>query len=153
MLIDTSTLLRTLQPKHPQYDAATRALGLLPRKGRGLHIVPQNLVELWVVATRPVDQNGLGLSPITTAEELGRIKAAFPLLPETPALYSTWETLVVQHRVSGKPAHDARLVAAMKVHGLTAILTFDRTGFSRYPGIEAVHPADVMADAARPRGR
>jgi hypothetical protein len=43
---------------------------------------------------------------------------------------------VVQYRVSGKPAHDARLVAAMKVHGLTSILTFDSTGFSRYTALK-----------------
>jgi predicted nucleic acid-binding protein len=30
----------------------------------------------------------------------------------------------------------------MQVHGLTAVLTFDKTGFSRYAGIEIVHPAD-----------
>jgi predicted nucleic acid-binding protein len=47
--------------------------------------------------------------------------------------------------VIGKPAHDARLVAAMQVHGLTAILTFDRTGFSRYPGVEVIHPEQVKA--------
>lgn len=88
MLIDTR-LLRTLQPKHLQHETATRALGLLPTQGRQLHIVPQNLVELWVVATRPVDQNGLGLSPAATADELKRIKGMFPLLPETPALYQT----------------------------------------------------------------
>jgi predicted nucleic acid-binding protein len=70
-----------------------------------------------------------------------------PLLPETPALYQAWENLVTQHQVSGKPAHDARLVAAMQVHGLTAILTFDKAGFSRYPGIEVLHPADVIASA------
>jgi predicted nucleic acid-binding protein len=52
---------------------------------------------------------------------------------------------VIQYRVSGKPAHDARLVAAMQVHGLTSILTFDRTGFSRYAGIKVVHPADAAA--------
>jgi hypothetical protein len=57
--------------------------------------------------------------------------------------YPVWENLVIQFRVSGKPAHDARLVAAMQVHGLTAILTFDRTGFSRYAGVEVVHPADA----------
>jgi hypothetical protein len=34
-------------------------------------------------------------------------------------------------------------VAAMLPHGLTAILTFDQSGFSRYPGIEVVHPAAV----------
>jgi predicted nucleic acid-binding protein len=61
-------------------------------------------------------------------------------LPDIPSIYPRWEALVTQHRVSGKPAHDARLVAAMQVHGLTAILTFDKTGFSRYPGIEVVHP-------------
>ena len=33
------------------------------------------------------------------------------------------ESLVIQHNVSGKPAHDARLVTAMRAHGLTAILT------------------------------
>lgn len=150
MLIDTSTLLRTLQPKHSQYETATRALGLLPTQGRELHIVPQNLVELWVVATRPVDQNGLGLSSAAAAEELKRIKGMFGLLPETPALYQAWESLVIEHNVSGKPAHDARLVAAMKVHGLGAILTFDRTGFSRYPGIDVVHPLDVIAPTGPP---
>ena len=75
--------------------------------------------------------------------ELDRIKDMFLFLPETPAIYPVWEALVVQNQVMGKPAHDARLVAAMRVHGLTAILTFDRTGFSRYPGIEVVHPEQI----------
>jgi predicted nucleic acid-binding protein len=37
------------------------------------------------------------------------------------------------------------LVAAMQVHGLTAVLTFDESGFSRYPGIEVVYPSSVIA--------
>jgi predicted nucleic acid-binding protein len=145
LLIDTSTLLRTLQVRHPHYETATRDLELLPNQGRDLHIVPQNLVELWVAATRPVEQNGLGMTPATAAVELTRLKNMFDLLPETPALYPIWEDLVIQHRVSGKPAHDARLVAAMRLHGLTAILTFDKTGFSRYSGVEVVDPAAVTA--------
>jgi len=96
-----------------------------------------------VVATRPVDQNGLGMAPAAAAFELTRLKDILDLLPETPAIYPAWENLVVQHRVVGKTAHDARLVAAMQVHGLTAILTFDKAGFSRYPGIEVVHPDEV----------
>jgi predicted nucleic acid-binding protein len=144
VLIDTSALLRTLQVRHPDYELIARALELLPLQGRRLHVVPQNLVELWVVATRPVEQNGLGLTPAQVAVELDRIKSMFVLLPETSAIYPTWEALVTQHAVSGKPSHDARLVAAMKVHGLTAILTFDRTGFSRFPGIEVIHPVEVQ---------
>jgi hypothetical protein len=45
----------------------------------------------------------------------------FLLLPDTPAIYPAWEALVIQHKVSGKPAHDARLVAAMQVHGLSTV--------------------------------
>lgn len=150
VLIDTSTLLRTLQPRHAQHETAARALEILPTHGRELHIVPQNLVELWVVATRPTDQNGLGMTPAAAATEITRLKGMFPLLPETPALYQAWEDLVIEHEVSGKPAHDARLVAAMRVHGLTAIVTFDKTGFSRYPDIEVLHPSDIVASAGEP---
>lgn len=143
MLIDTSTLLRSLQPAHPQRETVRIAIKALAARGHELHLVPQNLVELWVVATRPASSNGLGLSTTEAAAELKRLKSIFVLLHDTPAIYSVWESLVVQYQVSGKPAHDARLVAAMQVHGLTSILTFDKTGFSRYPGIEVVNPADA----------
>jgi hypothetical protein len=89
-----------------------------------LHIVAQNLIELWVVATRPLRENGLGMTPVEAALELARIKGMFLFLPETPAIYPVWEALVTRHEVSGKPAHDARLVAAMQVHGLTAGETY-----------------------------
>jgi hypothetical protein len=39
--------------------------------------------------------------------------------------------------------HDARLVAVMRVHSLTHILTFNTTDFIRYPAITVVHPRDV----------
>jgi predicted nucleic acid-binding protein len=143
VLIDTNTLLRTLQPHHPQRETARAAIKALTARGFDLHIVPQNLMELWVVATRPASQNGLGMPATEAASELLRLKAMFPLLPDTPAIYPTWERLVTRYQVSGKPAHDARLVAAMQVHGLTTILTFDKTGFTRYAGIEALDPTGV----------
>jgi predicted nucleic acid-binding protein len=145
MLVDTSILIRTLQPHHSLYIPAERAIRLLPEQGRELHIVPQNLNELWSVATRPFGENGLGMTAAEAASELERIKGLFLFLPETPAIYPVWEALVVQHQVMGESAHDARLVAAMRVHGLSAILTLDRAGFSRYPDIEVVHPEQVKA--------
>ena len=145
MLVDSNILLRTLQPHHPLYPLAEGAIQRLPKEGTELHIVPQNLVELWVVATRPVANNGLGMTIEEAAAELTRLKSFFNFLAETPAIYPVWEALVTQHQVSGKPAHDARLVAAMRVHGIPSILTFDKSGFARYPGIEVVHPADVIS--------
>jgi predicted nucleic acid-binding protein len=145
VLVDTSVLLRTLQVRHPQFELVVRALELLPRQGKKLHVVPQNLVELWVVGTRPVEQNGLGFTPTQTALELSRIKDRFIVLPETSAIFPAWEALVTKYAVSGKPSHDARLVAAMQVHGLTSVLTFDKSGFARFPDIEVVHPAEAGA--------
>jgi len=145
MLVDTSVLIRTLQPHHSLYIPADRAIRLLPERGKELHIVAQNLIELWVVATRPLGENGLGMTAARAAVELERIKRMFLFFFFFPAIYSTWEALVLRHQVLGKPSHDARLVAAMQVHGLTAILTFDQAGFSRYPGIEVVHPEQGKA--------
>jgi predicted nucleic acid-binding protein len=47
--------------------------------------------------------------------------------------------------VSGKQAHDARIVAAMKVHGVTHLLTFNTDDFKRYTDIAAVHSASIAA--------
>lgn len=56
----------------------------------------------------------------TCRVELERLERFFTVLPETPALYPAWKHLLIANKVSGKPAHDARLVAAIQVHGLKA---------------------------------
>ena len=145
MLIDTSVLVRTLQPHHPLCAAAKKAIAQLRLEQHTLHLVPQNFMELWVVATRPVDKNGLGMSVTGVCGELVRLKHFFTVLPETEDVFPAWERLVAAYKVLGKPAHDARLVAAMQVHGITDILTFDRAGFARYAGIKVVNPAEVGA--------
>ena len=147
MLIDTNILVRIQQPHHPLYSIADSSIRQLPRQGRELHIVPQTLIELWAVATRPVAYNGLGLTTSAALTELARLKRLFVLLPETPAIFPAWEALVSRYQVSGKPTHDARLVAAMQVHGLTSILTFNASDFRRYADIEVVDPADVASSA------
>ncbi len=145
MLIDTSILVRTLQPHHPFCSLANGAIDQLRLEGHPLHLVPQNFMELWVVATRPFDLNGLGLQLGAVLAEFARLESFFTVLPEAEDVYPAWKRLVAAYQVTGKPAHDARLVAAMQVHGIKDILTFDRTGFARYAGIVAAHPADVIA--------
>ena len=51
----------------------------------------------------------------------------------------------MKYRVSGVQVHDARLVAAMIVHDVTHILTFNTQDFTRYApdGIIAIDPATV----------
>ena len=104
-----------------------------------MRITSQNLIEFWAVATRPLTENGLGFSVDRAMEELRVLKQLFILLPDAP-LQSEWERLVTTYRVSGKSCHDARLVAAMMVHGTMSILTFNIQDFTRYAGIIVLDP-------------
>ena len=62
-LIDTNILLRSCQPDRPMYSVAVGAVETLFVRGEELYISPQNIVEFWNVCTRPLDKNGLGMSP------------------------------------------------------------------------------------------
>ncbi len=143
-LLDTNVLLRSADPNHPMYDDATNAISWLQNQGETLCIVPQNLIEFWNVYTRPTNKNGLGHTPEEAGEEIRRLKAFFNVLTDTASIYDEWERLVMQYQVKGVNVHDARLTAAMLVHGLTHILTFNVEDFNRYAReITAVHPTSV----------
>jgi predicted nucleic acid-binding protein len=149
IFVDTNVLGRLLEVGHPQHLSAANAVATLRRQGDELSVVPQILYELWVVSTRPLAVNGLGLTPNQAAAELARVQALFSLLPDTSAIFSEWQSLVVAHQVSGKNAHDTRLVAAMLVHGVTHLLTFNSVHFSRFP-ITVLDPAAVTMPPATP---
>jgi predicted nucleic acid-binding protein len=149
-LLDTNILTRCVQPAHPLCQPAVDALTLLRQQGDDLCLVPQNFYEFWVVATRPVAVNGLGMSAAQAQAEVARVKQLFTVLDETPAVFARWEQLVVQYQVMGKNAHDARLVAAMLVHGVPLLLTFNVSDFQRYQGITVVSPQDVLSRQGSP---
>ena len=142
-LVDSNVLLRSAETGHPLNPVAKNAITKLIAAGERVVIVPQNLYEFWSVCTRPIASNGLGWTPVQTETELAALEALLPLLPDTADIYSEWRRLVVAHVVVGLRAHDTRLVAAMVVHGLDHILTFNISDFTRYPGITAVDPATV----------
>jgi predicted nucleic acid-binding protein len=149
VLLDTNLLLRMAEPKHPMRDIALQAAAALLGDKESLCLVSQNLFEFWVVATRPAAQNGLGLSPAQAESELTTLKNQFTVHDDTPAIRPAWEGLVVKYQVVGKNAHDTRLVAAMIVHGIPRILTFNTTDFQRYQEITAISPADVLNTVAK----
>ena len=76
------------------------------------------------------------------AAALDHIERVFALLPDHPAIYDQWKQLVTTLGVVGNRVYDARLVAAMTVHGVGRILTFNTGDFTRY-GIEVIHPSAV----------
>ncbi|MFN0171976.1 MAG: type II toxin-antitoxin system VapC family toxin [Bryobacteraceae bacterium] len=143
-LLDTNILIRGFDRRHPMCRLVRAAGKKLHREGLRLCLAPQNVVEFWAVATRPLDSNGLGIPVEYAARLVRRFKRVVTILSETPEVFPEWERLAVEHRVIGKKAHDARIVAVMNVHGIGRILTFNVGDFARYPGISAVSPKDVV---------
>lgn len=139
-------LLRSIELNHPMHTQAAEALNVL-LEGDGLaYITTQNLIEFWNVATRPLKQNGLGMTVAQTDDELGKLQTLFNVLLDSPELYFAWRTLVTEYAVMGVQVHDTRLVAAMLVHGVTHILTFNTSDFNRFNElITVVHPSDIFA--------
>lgn len=145
IVIDTNILVGAIQT----FDARLRLTardaikGLLARD-EALVCFPQNLVEFWNVVTRPANANGLGFSPEQAARYVSRFETILRILPETPQIFPAWKDLVLTHKVSGIQVHDARIVAAMLVHQVNRILTFDVTDFRRYALITTLHPGEVV---------
>lgn len=143
-LLDTNILIRGFDRRHPACRLVRAAGKKLYRQGTRLCIAPQNIVEFWAVATRPVENNGLGIPVQQVAMLVRRFKRLFTVLAEVPDIHAEWERLVIEQRVVGKKVHDARIVAAMNVYGISNILTFNLEDFVRYPDITPVSPRSVL---------
>ncbi len=142
-LIDSNILLRWVQPSDPDYPSVASALAALVEQAAVLCYTSQNLAEFWNTCTRPVDRNGYGLSPAETDVRARAFESRLQLLPDSLSVHQEWRRLIVAHEVSGVQVHDARLVAAMRVHGVKRVLTLNQRDFARYGDIEAIHPSSV----------
>jgi len=85
----------------------------------------KTLLSSGMACTRPADRNGYGLSPLEANQRATRIERVFTLLPDNENIHPEWRRLVVACSVSGTQVHDARLVAAMRVHGVSHLLTLN----------------------------
>ena len=142
-LIDTNILLRIASRSDPQHNLTDAALLRLAMASATFYYTHQNIAELWNVITRPIARNGFGLTGAEAYRQVRAIEGGMTFLPDSEAVYSEWRRIVVAYGVSGVQVHDARLAATMYVHGVSHILTFNVTDFSRFSGLTAVHPSTI----------
>jgi predicted nucleic acid-binding protein len=146
-LLDTNILLRSVNTSSDQHSLATDSVYQLLQDGNECLLTPQILIEFWVVATRPVEVNGLGWTAPTTQERISQFLAQFTLLAETPEIFTHWFQLVTIHKIKGKRTHDIRLLAVMKANKITHLLTFNPEDFLAISGITIVHPQEIMTNS------
>lgn len=145
-LADSNIWLRSSEPDHPMYPAATQAVKTVLADD-DIYLVPQTMNEFWRVVTAPLDKQrgGFGWTVTEADLKIQQLELDFPIKYDNAEVYRKWQAVVLTLGVTGIHVHDARLVAAMLAHGLTHILTFNVKDFQRYIplGIVVVHPNDV----------
>lgn len=144
-LFDTNILLRLVYREHAEHAIVRAVVATLLKQGDSCNFAPQNLAEFWNASTRPsTARGGLGRSILETDRAARLIERLLYFLPDQPAVHEEWRKLVISRSVRGVEVYDAKLVAFMKVHGLTHILSLDKKDFTRYEGISVIHPKDIL---------
>lgn len=143
-LLDTNIVLRFSNPSDTQHNLTTEAVATLLAQGDECYLTAQVLIELWVVATRPVDVNGLGWSVEQTQKVIIQLLNRFPMANETTQIFPGWLKLVTDNQIRGKRTHDARIVAVMVASNINRILTLNPKDFSGIPDITIVHPQAII---------
>ena len=145
-LLDTNILLRLIQKQSAHHPLVAATLQILKSNNFSFIVVPQCLYEFHVVATRPQGVNGLGLPSVQMPSYIDDVLSMAELIPDNLEVFELWRELVFRHSISGKPSHDARLVAAMKTHGITHLLTFNVIDFARFwTDITVIDPTSTIA--------
>ena len=113
-LLDTGVLLRLVDQRDVQHAQVRAAVRKLVERHDDLLISTQNIAEFCNVATRPIDNNGFGISPSAAIELFERdVESIVGVLVETDQLHAQLKRLVVTYQVIGKQVHDVRLAAMM----------------------------------------
>jgi predicted nucleic acid-binding protein len=142
-LIDTNLLVRAVDRKDPECRTARDVLKKLIGNQHALYILPQITAEFWVVCTRPRKKNGLGYTPARVRRYITSFESFFFLVLETEDVYREWNRLVSTYSIAGPEPHDTRIVAAMIVHRIENIVTFNVDDLVVYEGVHVIHPHQI----------
>ncbi|MFM6131166.1 MAG: type II toxin-antitoxin system VapC family toxin [Sphaerospermopsis kisseleviana] len=142
-LLDTNIILRFANSQSQEYNLIRNTISEILLRGGQCFITSQVIIEFWVVATRPVNVNGLGWTVKQTTQAVQMLISQFDLLAETPDVFSIWLNLVTTYNISGKRTHDIHILAVMIAHNISHILTLNPKDFIDVPEITIIHPQNI----------
>lgn len=142
-LIDTNVLVRLRDADSSHRLPCARAIEILRSRQEDLCICTQVVIEYYVVATRPREVNGMGMHADEALQDIREMRTLFHWLPEPPDIDRTWQHIVEKYSVTGKQAHDARLLALMVSHHVEKLLTLNVAHFGRFAEVSATSPYEI----------
>ena len=132
VLVDTNVLLSATAPLRSLHQAAFRVLNEWPNQGVILATSSQVLREYLVVATRPVEVNGLGLGVDDALANIAAFRSRMRLLVESEPVWERLRALITAYGCRGKQIHDANIVATALTSGVGMLVTANAGDFTRF---------------------
>lgn len=146
VFVDTNVLLAATVPARPYHSAALSVLSDWPDRGVPLVASGQVFREYLVVATRPPEVNGLGLSVEDALGNVVAFRLRMRLLPENQQSLERLQALVTTYHCTGKQIHDANVVASAMASGVRRLVTANAVHFSRFAAEMEVIDLLALAD-------
>lgn len=143
LFVDTNVLLSATDESRACHRLARALIGQGGASGIHGATSGQILREYLVVATRPVGENGLGMSSVDALSNIEQFARRLALCDETESVSKRLRSLVRTHGLTGKSIHDANVVATMAAHGIRNLVTENPGDFDRYPEVMALELAGV----------
>jgi predicted nucleic acid-binding protein len=137
VFLDSNVLVYSAVPSSPFHAAATKALADLRAAGVVLCISRQILREYTAVLS------GKLVPPIpmpTVVADVRYYLGAFRILEDGAAVTGELLNLLTAVAVGGKQVHDANIVATMRAHGVSRLLTHNVVDFNRFAAVITVEP-------------
>ena len=143
-ILDTNVLVSSTASRRKLHGHAQRVVRG-PMSGRQTCVSGQILREYLVVATRPLESNGLGLAPTDAIANVSAFRSVMSCLDENDEVRDRLVELVRTRMCRGVVIHDANIVATALVHGVPAIVTENWADFRRFDHLVEVIPLDAVA--------
>jgi predicted nucleic acid-binding protein len=132
IFLDTNILLAATDEGRKEHGLALAALDAWPAAGTTLYTSGQIWREYLSVATRPVHQNGLGLTQADALVNVRALSIRLRFLEENRRVAERLLALLDAAPCSGKQVHDANVVATMLTHGIGTLVTVNASDFARF---------------------
>jgi predicted nucleic acid-binding protein len=129
VLVDTNVLLEATDEGRPLHEQALALFLNAPQDGVDLFLGTQVVREYLVVATRPVENNGLGMSTETALENIRRFRKRASLVAETLRAGEVFLEWAGRFEIRGKKLHDLQILATASVAGMDGLITANMNDF------------------------
>ena len=138
LLVDTNVLLESTDEGRRLHALAIDLFRKAADAGVDLFVGTQVIREYLVVATRPIENNGLGMTTADALDNVSQFLKRAAVVAETLRADDTFVDWAGRYEVRGKRLHDLQILATASSAGMHALVTANEKDFPNPPPLPVI---------------